>query len=145
MKLFFSLFLVNCAQKHTAGVNSHHCSGRQVDNSDKSFADKLFGLIIGMNTAQDNAVGARAVIEDELEQLLALGHCGAFFDLNGSEIGLAESLEIDKILEERLYLNFREVYSLGSLLLFFLFDNSCLLGRVAVERLHRREEQNVAD
>ena len=63
MKLFFSLFLMDCTQKHTAGFNSHYCSGRKVDDSDKSFAYKLFGLIESVDAAQYSAVCSRAVVK----------------------------------------------------------------------------------
>ena len=68
--------------------------------ADQGLAHQLLGLIVHGDAGEDLPVGAGAVVEDELEQLLALGHCGAFFDLDGSEIGLAESLKIYLIFEQ---------------------------------------------
>ncbi len=66
-----------------------------------------------MDARQDGAVGAGAVVERELQQLLALRHGDAFLHLHGAEIGLAERIEIDLVLEHRLDDHIREVDWLG--------------------------------
>ena len=51
VKFFFSLFLMDCTEKHSAGFNSHHCSWRQVCNSDQGLAYQFFWLIISVDSA----------------------------------------------------------------------------------------------
>ena len=93
---------MDCTQEHTAGFNSHHCSGRKVDDSDKSFAYKLFGLIESVDAAQYSAVCSRAVVKRELKEFLALLYRFAGLDLNGAEILFAECIKINRIFKERL-------------------------------------------
>ena len=102
-----------------------------------------------MDAAEDGAVGARAVVQGELQQLLGLWNRDAVLDLDRAEVGLGEGVKVDKILEERLDLDFGEVDLF--LHLFRCADRRrfgsffCLFGAGAVEILHGGEEQDVAD
>ena len=63
-----------------------------------------------MDAAQDHTVLAGAVIQNELQQLLALGHGGALLDLHGPEVGLGKGLEVHELLEQGLNLHLGEVH-----------------------------------
>ena len=63
-----------------------------------------------MDTAENHAVGAAAVVQNELQKLLALFHGHALFDLHGAEIRLGEGLKVHKLLEQRLDLHFRDCF-----------------------------------
>ena len=52
MKLFLLPFLMDGAEKHTAGFDAHHGAGRQIRDGDTGLADQIFQLIIGMDSAQ---------------------------------------------------------------------------------------------
>src|SRR5699024_1595427 len=58
---------------------------------------------------EDDAVRTCAVVERELEQLLALGHRDAFFHLDRAEVRLTERLEVHLLFEQRLDDHLREV------------------------------------
>ena len=66
-------------------------------------------LIVLVDDGEDDAVGAGAVVEDELQELLALLHRLAGLDLHGAEVGLAECVEVDIVVKERLDLHLGEV------------------------------------
>ena len=51
VELFLLAVLVDSTQEHTAGVNSHHSSRREVGNGDKSLADEVLRLIISVDSA----------------------------------------------------------------------------------------------
>ena len=73
-------------KQHTAGLDTHHLARRKVDDRNERLADELFGLVVRMDTGQDDAVGIGAVIERELQQLLGLRHGDAFLHLNSAEV-----------------------------------------------------------
>ena len=73
-------------KQHTAGFDTHHLARRQVHNRDERLANELFGLVVRMDTGQDDAVGIGAVVERELQQLLGLRHGDAFLHLHGAEV-----------------------------------------------------------
>ena len=58
-----------------------------------------------MDSAENDAVCACSVVQSELKELLTLLYCLAGLDLDGSEVGLAEGVEVDLVLEERLDLD----------------------------------------
>ena len=58
--------MVNGGDQHTAGVNAHHLARGQVDDGDGGLADKILGLVIVVDAGEDDAILARAVVEDEL-------------------------------------------------------------------------------
>ena len=45
VEFFFSLFLMDRGDQHTAGVDAHHCSRRQVGDSEKRLSDEFFRLV----------------------------------------------------------------------------------------------------
>jgi len=49
-------------QKHAAGLDAHHRSGREVGDGDQGLADQLLRLVVCMDAAQDGPVGAGTVI-----------------------------------------------------------------------------------
>ena len=102
VELFFAFLCVECGEEHTVTLNAHHRSRREVCDGDEGLADELFRLIISVNTGENCAVCACAVVQSELEELLGLLHSDAVLDLHCTEIGLTESLEIDVFCEQRL-------------------------------------------
>ena len=109
VELLLSLFLMDRGEQHAVGLDSHHGSRWEVGDGDQCLSDELFGLIEGVDTAQDYALLVCSVVQDELQELLALRHCLALQNLNGTEIGLAEGLKINRICKERLDLYLGEV------------------------------------
>ena len=148
--------MVNGGNEHAAGIDAHHLARGQVDDGNGGLADKILGLIIVVDAGEDDAVGAGAVIEHELQKLLALGHGGAFLDLDRAVVRLGKGVEIDLLFEDRLALDLVDLVggmralgldkagraarlrggrsALGALSLCLL----ALLGHV--ERLHRGDE-----
>ena len=62
----FTVFLVvHCGQQHTTGLNAHHGSGGQVGDGDQCLSNQFFRLIVSVDTGEDGAVGAGAVIQSE--------------------------------------------------------------------------------
>lgn len=112
MELFFAVFVMHGGDQHTAGINAHHRAGRQVRNGDAGLADELFRFIILVNSAQNDPICAGSVVERELQKLLGLLDGLAVEHLYGTEIGLGEGLKVDKIGEQRLYLDLGEIYLL---------------------------------
>ncbi len=55
-----------------------------------------------MNTGEDGTVGAGAVVERKVQQLLGLLDGLACLDLHGAEVALGEGIEVDELLEQRL-------------------------------------------
>ena len=109
MELFFAVFMMHGGDEHTAGIDTHHRARREVRDSDAGLAYQLLRLIILVNSGEDDTVGAGAVVEDELQELLALLHRLAGLDLHGAEVGLAECVEVDIVGKERLDLHLGEV------------------------------------
>ena len=105
VELFLLAFLVDGAQQHAAGLDAHHGSGGQVGDGDAGLADKLLGLILLMDPAQNHPVFAGSVVQNELQELLGLLHGLALQHLDGAEIGLGEGLKIDKVGKQRLNLH----------------------------------------
>ena len=110
---FLAVLLVNSGEQHTAGFETHHCSGREVGDRNKRLAYELFRLIIGVNARQDRAFRACAVVQRELQELLALRYGFAGKHLDCAEIGLTEGLEVYEVLEQRFNLDAGEVNRLG--------------------------------
>ena len=153
MEFPFFPFHMFRAEQHPAGFDAHHLPGRQVHNGHTGLADQVFRIVVGLDAAEDDPVGAGAVVQGELEQLLALGHGGAFLDLDRAVVGLGKGVELDLLFEDRLALYLVDlvggVRALGldnagtarcgggSALRALLLGLLALLGHV--ERLHRRE------
>ena len=138
---FLLAFLrVDGGNQHATGLNAHHGTRRQVDDGHERLADELFRLVEGMDAGKDRAIRARAIIEGELQELLALLDSNAVFDFDGAEVALAERIEVDHILVERLDLDLREVNLLR------YSSCRCLSQRCRrPERFHRREQQDIAN
>ena len=97
-----------------------------------------------MDAGEDDAILARAVVEHKLQQLLGLLHRLARLDLDGAEVRLGEGVKVDLVSEQRLDLDLGEVDDL--LLLHFGGSGFRLVGLLGhVQRLHRGEEDDVAD
>ena len=86
MKLLFAVFLVYCGEQHAAGVDAHHRARRKVHDCDRGLSDQLLRLIVRVNAGEDDAILACAVVQRELEELLALLHSLARLDLDGAEV-----------------------------------------------------------
>ena len=72
-----------------------------------------------MDAGEYLAVGTRAVVEDELQELVGLLHGLAALDLDGAEVALAEGVEVDLFLGLRLYLDGGQSGAAGLLLKLF--------------------------
>ena len=55
-----------------------------------------------MDAGEDGAIGAGAVVQGEVEELLGLGHGHAVLDLDRAEIALGKGVEVHEVLEQRL-------------------------------------------
>ena len=108
VQLFLALFLMDGRDQHAAGGDAHHLPGGQVQNGHGGFADELLRLIIVMDARYDGAVRAGAVIQSELQQLVALLHGLAVLDLHGPEIGPAEGVKVHVLLGIGLQLQGRQ-------------------------------------
>ena len=97
--------MVNGGNEHAAGIDAHHLARGQIDDGNGGLADKILGLIIVVDAGENDAVGAGAVVEHELQKLLALGHGGAFLDLDRAVVRLGKGVEIDLLFEDRLALD----------------------------------------
>ena len=109
VETFLAVLLVNGGDEHAARVDAHHLARGQVGDRDERLVHQILGLVIPVNAGEDHAVSARAVIEHEAQELLALLHGVALLDLHNAEIRPAEGLEVDKVLEQRLDLHLGEV------------------------------------
>ena len=87
MKFFFLSFMVNGTDQHTAGFDSHHCSGWQIRDGDAGLTDQLFRLVVSVDAGKDGTGDAGAVIQRELQKLLGLRNRFAFQHLHGAKIG----------------------------------------------------------
>ena len=103
--VFAVLLVVHSGEKHSAGVDAHHLSRREIGDGDQGLADQLFRLIISMNSGKNDAVSAGSIVQSELKELFGLLYCLASLYLHRPEIGFAESVEIDLLLKERLNLH----------------------------------------
>ena len=103
--VFAVLLVVHSGEKHSAGVDAHHLSRREIGDGDQGLSDQLFRLIVSMDTGKNNPVCACSIIQSELKELLGLLYCLASLYLHRPEIGFAESVEIDLLLKERLNLH----------------------------------------
>ena len=144
VQLFFAVFMVDGGNQHAAGVNAHHRSGRQVGDGDAGLADQLLRLVILVDAAQNDSIRARAVVQNELQELLGLLHGFAFLDLYGAEVGLREGFKIDRILKQRFDLHVGKIdrfLGFGRCLRLFRGSRS-FPGRllVGVQRLHRGDK-----
>ena len=100
-----ALLLVNSRDQHATGGDAHHLTGRQVQNGDGGLADEILGGIVLTDAGEDGTVNTAAIIEGELQQLVALLHGLAVLDLHGAEIGLEEGVEVHFLLHVGLQLD----------------------------------------
>ena len=77
-------------------------AGRQVDDGDAGLADQFLRLVILVDTAEDGALRAGAVVQGELQQLLGLLDRLAGEHLYSAEIGLRERFKVNEIGKQRL-------------------------------------------
>ena len=73
MKLLILTALVDCGEKHTAGIDAHHCAGRKVRYGNKCLVDKLIRIVISVYPAQNCAFRAGSVIQRKLQQFFGFG------------------------------------------------------------------------
>ena len=96
-----------------------------------------------MNAGENHAVGTGTVVQRELEQLLALFHRFAGFDLHRAEIALGEGFKIHVIREQRLDFHLAEIddrlFGGFFLLLLLRFGLDGRRGGGRGQRLHRRD------
>jgi len=93
------------AYQHAAGINSHHLSRRQVDDCDAGLSDQFFRLVEFLDSGENDAVSAGAVIQNKLEKLLALWNSSAVLDLDYAEIRLAEGFKVYPVFKQRFNFN----------------------------------------
>lgn len=127
-----ALLVVQGAYQHAAGVYAHHFPRGEIGDRHAGLSHQLFRLIVLVYAAQNDPVLARAVVQDELQELLRLRHSLAGLHLHNTEIRTAESLKVHKVPEKRLYFDLGEVYDLRRL--GRLLGGLCRLRHV--QRLH---------
>ena len=104
-----ALLVMHGGDQHAAGIDAHHGSRRQVGDGDAGLAHQLLRLVVLVDAAEDHPVLSAAVVQGELQKLLALLHGLAGLHLHRPEIGLAEGLKIHEVTEQRLDLHLGEV------------------------------------
>ena len=104
-----AVVLVQRGDQHAAGRDAHHLAWRQVGDRHQRLADEVLRVVVFFDAGEDHAVFAGAVVQDELQELVALRNGFAGLDLDRAEVGLAEGLEVDELLEERLHFDLLEV------------------------------------
>ena len=109
MKLFHAFLVVDSRNEHTARVDAHHGSGRQIRDGDAGLADEFFRFVVFVDPGKDDSVGAGTVVQHEFQELLGFFDRFAGFDLHGAEVGFAKRLEVHKVLKERLNFDLGEV------------------------------------
>ena len=67
---YVTLFGVDSRNQHTTGLTAHHLSGGQVGDGNQGLADQFFGLVELGDTGEDLAIGAGAIVQGELQQLI---------------------------------------------------------------------------
>ena len=72
VKLFFLTTLVDGGKQHSAGLQAHHRTRRQIGDRDQGLADELFRFIVSVDAGKDRAVDAGSIIQRELQKLLGL-------------------------------------------------------------------------
>ena len=95
-----TLLGVDSREQHAAALKSHHLARGQVDDGDERLADELFGLVPLVDAGEDLAVGAGAVVERKVQQLLGLLDGLACLDLHGAEVALGEGIKVDELLKQ---------------------------------------------
>lgn len=66
VQLLLAVLLAHCGKQHTAGVNAHHGTRRQVGDGDQRLTHQLFRLVISMDTGKDGAICAGSIVQGEL-------------------------------------------------------------------------------
>ncbi len=102
VETLLTILLVDSADEHAAAGNAHHLARRQVGDGEQGLANQVLGLVISVNTGEDGAVGAGAVVERKVQQLLGLLDGLACLDLHSAEIALGEGIKVDELLKQRL-------------------------------------------
>lgn len=128
--------------QHALRGDAHHHPGGQVHDGDGGLAHQLLGLIVFMDAAEDGSGAVRAVVQGELQQLLALADCLAGRDLHRPVVGLGEGLKVHRLLKEGLDLHVGEVdlrLLAGDGGRGFRRCFRRLLSLSGVDRLHRRD------
>ena len=72
VELFGSGLLVDGGNEHAAGINAHHLPGGKIYDGDAGLAHQLLRLVILVDAAEDDPVGAGAVVQGKLDKLLGL-------------------------------------------------------------------------
>ena len=95
--------------EHTAGIDTHHGSGRQIRDGNARFSDQFFRLVVFVDTGKNHSVSAGSVVQREFQEFFGLFDCLTRLDLDGAEVGFCERLEVHKVLEQRLNFDLGEV------------------------------------
>ena len=66
MQLFLAVFVMHGGDEHTAGIDTHHRSRRQIGDGDAGLSNQFFRLIIFVNTTQNDPIYAGSVVQNEL-------------------------------------------------------------------------------
>ena len=57
MELFHAFLVVDSRNEHTAGIDTHHGSGRQIRDGDAGLADEFFRFVVFVDPGKDDSVG----------------------------------------------------------------------------------------
>ena len=66
MELFLAVFVMHGGDQHTAGIDTHHRSRRQIGDCNAGLTDQFFRLILIVNTTQNDPIYAGSVVQNEL-------------------------------------------------------------------------------
>src|SRR3712207_8745587 len=94
---------VDGRENHSLTLHAHHLARGEVGHEQYVLAHELLGFIEGGNATENGAVGAAAIVDGELQELLALLHTLAVFDVTYTYVEL-RSEEHTSELQSRQYL-----------------------------------------
>ena len=72
VQLFLALYLAHSGEEHAVGHLAHHLSGGQIEDGNDGLANKLLGLIELVDSGENLAGSAAAIVQRELKELVAL-------------------------------------------------------------------------
>src|SRR3712207_5133313 len=84
---------VDGRENHSLTLHAHHLARGEVGHEQYVLAHELLGFIEGGNATENGAVGAAAIVDGELQELLALLHTLAVFDVTYTYVELLKVLK----------------------------------------------------
>lgn len=95
-----TLVKVNGREDHALALNTHYLTRLEVCHEEDALAYQYGGVVIESgNTTEDGTVGAGAVIDGKLQELLRLLHLLTSLDKSHTDVEFLKVLETDGILD----------------------------------------------